>query len=126
MVEIGYGSIDRPANGLSDAALRFAQAQEIPRTAPVEVTGQESYRYASVPTGGVEYATGIVWSARGRKTLSSGPMAGVSGVWIVPQARWICLTDNIPFKWRDLITVDSLAVHPDDPDTIYIASGADG
>ena len=99
-------------------------AQEIPLTELVKVTGQESYRFASVPSGGVEYATGMVWSARRPENLVIRADGG--GIWRLDRStnkRWICLTDNIPFSWRDLTCVDSVAVHPDNPDIIYIAGG---
>ena len=102
-----------------------ALAENIALTAPVQVMGQEAYAFSSVVTGGTGSVTGMVWSARQPQNLVLRADGG--GIWRLDRAtnsRWICLTDNIPFNWRDLTTVDSVAVHPDKPDTIYIASGS--
>ncbi len=32
--------------------------------------------------------------------------------------------DSLTWKWRNLTTVDSLAVHPDDPNVLYVAAGS--
>ncbi len=99
-------------------------AQEIPQTEPVTVVGREAYSYTNVVTGGVGQVTGMVWSARRPECLIIRGESG--GIWKLDRtsnAAWISLTDSIPFRWGELTYVESVAVHPDNPDVIYIASG---
>ena len=97
------------------ACVAPALGQEIALTEPVSVSGQEQYRYTSVVTGAAGQATGMAWCASQPQHLF---VRGDGGVWKLDRAarRWQCLTDNLPFAWRDLAAVDSIAVHPANPE----------
>ncbi len=97
---------------------------KISSTARVQVLGARPYKWASLLTGGVEYATGLAWSARHPQDLFLRADGG--GIWRFDRKsqRWVALMDNLHWSWSNLATVDSLAIDPNDPSTIYVAGGS--
>jgi len=89
-----------------------------------QVLPEAPYAWSSVKLGGVEYATGYVWSARRPKDLYLRADGG--GVWRLDRAknRWVALMDDLPYRWRNLATAESLAVHPTDPKVMWVAAGS--
>ena len=96
----------------------------IKNTPPVKTNGQVAYRWDNAVFGGVEYATGLVWSPRHPESLFLRADGG--GIWKLDRKRlrWTALMDNLPYKWQNLNTVDSIAVSPDDQNVLYVAAGA--
>lgn len=101
----------------------MAAGQVSPSTQPAQVSGREVCHFGQVAIGSLSPAIGLAWSARHPDVLLLRGEAG--GLWGFDHAtrHWSCLTDNIPFQWRDLLSIDAVAVHPDDPDRILFAGG---
>lgn len=73
--------------------------------------------------GGVEYATNVLFNPKKPELMYSRNDTG--GVYRFDRraARWIPLSDSIPFKWSQLYVADSLALDANDPDVLYVATG---
>ncbi|MBC8135956.1 MAG: hypothetical protein H8F28_08740, partial [Fibrella sp.] len=93
-------------------------------TVPVVVkSDRPAYRWGNVIMGGVEYATGLVWSPKHPEALFLRADGG--GIWRLDRKKraWIPLMDQQTWKDRNLNTVDSIAIDPVDSRTLYVAAG---
>jgi photosystem II stability/assembly factor-like uncharacterized protein len=97
---------------------------QIGASAPIRVLGLQPYKWRSLPTGGVEYATGLVWNPRHPQDLYLRADGG--GIWKFDRknTRWIALMDNLPWKWSNLTTVESIGVDANNRNVLYVAAGS--
>ncbi len=129
---ITYFSVDGVGKAWLDDVSAVAIAAPDPAGAPVPVAPTAPvtvknmivpYHWDNAIYGGVEYATGLIWSPTHPETVYLRADGG--GVWRLNRAkhRWDSLSDQLTWKDRDLVTADSVAVDPSDPDTLYVAGG---
>ncbi|MBC8136805.1 MAG: hypothetical protein H8F28_13050, partial [Fibrella sp.] len=117
---------------LDDLSVKTVAAPASASTAPGAIRATEpvtvkperpAYKWGSVVMGGVEYATGLVWSPAHPEALFLRADGG--GIWRLDRKKraWVPLLDQQTWKDRNLNTVDSLAVDPTNPRVLYIAGG---
>ena len=91
---------------------------------PARVVGTQRYRWSPAVMGGVEYATGLVWPLHHPEVLLMRADGG--GIWRLNRqtgTSWTNLSDGIGWNLGEFVTVDSVALDPDRPDSIYVSAG---
>ena len=91
---------------------------------PARVVGTQRYRWSPAVMGGLEYATGLVWPTRHPEVLLLRADGG--GIWRLNRqggGSWVNLSDGIGWNHGQFVTADSVAVDPDQPDSIYVSGG---
>lgn len=114
------------AFGLACLAAPSAEADGdtvITPTAPVKLAVPIPYTWGSAVMGGVEYATGVVVNPKHPELLYTKCDTG--GFFQLDRAhnRWVAKMDNIPWRWSQLFSVESLAVDASDPNVFYADTG---
>jgi len=101
---------------LSDAASATTKpvAPEVP---------EEPYKWANVPVGGGGYVTGIVIHPAEPYLVYIRTDVGGAYRWNKENKSWVPLTDIYDLANMNRMSVDSIAVDPNNPDVVYIAVG---
>lgn len=83
----------------------------------------EQYRWRNVKVGGGGYVTGLVIHPKVPDQIYLRTDVGGIYKWDVSRNAWTALTDSFSREDWHLYGVESLALHPNDPQTLYAALG---
>jgi hypothetical protein len=83
----------------------------------------ETYHWDNVAMGGAGYVIGVVPSKLERGVVYARTDVGGSYRWDAQNSRWIPLTDWISESDTGLMGVESIAVDPRNPGTVYMLAG---
>lgn len=83
----------------------------------------EQYRWRNVKVGGGGYVTGLVIHPKVPDQIYLRTDVGGIYKWDVARNAWTALTDSFSREDWHLYGVESLALHPNDPQTLYAALG---
>ncbi|MCJ0867795.1 ricin-type beta-trefoil lectin domain protein [Streptomyces sp. AP-93] len=80
--------------------------------------------WGSVPIGGGGYVTGMVAHPAEKDLVYTRTDVGGAYRWNAGDQSWTPITDSIKADDRDLYRIESLAVAPTEPGTVYLAAGS--
>jgi hypothetical protein len=83
----------------------------------------ENYRWDNVAMGGAGFVIGVIPSKLERGVVYARTDVGGSYRWDAQNSRWIPLTDWISEADTGLMGVESIAVDPRNPGTVYMLAG---
>jgi xyloglucan-specific exo-beta-1,4-glucanase len=112
------------AIGLAAAAGLVTAAGNVPARAAAASMPSDPATWNHVPIGGGGYVTGMVAHPAVKDLVYIRTDVGGAYRWNPVDQSWTSITDWIPADDRDLYRIESLAVAPTDPGTVYLAGGS--
>lgn len=81
------------------------------------------YEWRSVPILGGGFVTGVIFSRLERDLIYARTDIGGAYRWEPATGSWLPLTDGFDREQANYMGIESLAIHPSDPDKVYAAVG---
>jgi photosystem II stability/assembly factor-like uncharacterized protein len=93
-------------------------------TEPIySVAGQNGYRWANVSIGGGGFVTGVYPHSLQKDHVYLKTDIGGFYRWNPENKSWIPITDHFPLQQKNYYGGEALAVDPNNPNVVYIATG---
>ncbi|MDR2858944.1 MAG: exo-alpha-sialidase [Mediterranea sp.] len=83
----------------------------------------EPYQWKSVQIVGGGFVDGIIFHPKAKDVRYCRTDMGGAYRWDKEQQRWISMLDWITYEDNNLVGIESIAVDPQDPQTVYLACG---
>ncbi|GHU57271.1 cellulase [Bacteroidia bacterium] len=83
----------------------------------------ERYQWKNVQIVGGGFVDGIIFHPKAKDVRYCRTDMGGAYRWNKQQQRWVSLLDWISYDDNNLVGVESIAVDPNDPQTVYISAG---
>lgn len=87
------------------------------------VAGLNGYRWANVPIGAGGFVTGVYTHPKEKDLVYIKTDIGGFYRWNATDNSWIPLTDRFPVQEKNHYGGEAIALDPNDPNTVYIATG---
>jgi photosystem II stability/assembly factor-like uncharacterized protein len=84
---------------------------------------QEPYQWKNVQIVGGGFVDGIIFHPRAKDVRYCRTDMGGAYRWDASAKRWVSMLDWIPYTDNNLVGVESIAVDPNDPLTVYLSCG---
>ncbi|AFY66524.1 carbohydrate-binding protein [Geitlerinema sp. PCC 7407] len=84
---------------------------------------QAPYEWRNVAIGGMGFVTGIVIHPQDPEVVYARTDVGGLFRWEEGEQRWVALMDGLPRSQRSRYGIESVALDPTDPQTVYVAAG---
>ena len=117
------GCLKPPATEASAPAPGPTTAVSDPQSdAPTSALGTP-YEWKSVPILGGGFVTGVIFSRLEKDLIYARTDIGGAYRWEAGSRSWLALTDGFDRDQANYMGIESLAIHPSDPDKLYLAVG---
>ncbi|MDR0973258.1 MAG: exo-alpha-sialidase [Prevotellaceae bacterium] len=100
-----------------------AMAQTGGRMAALESVPSQPYEWKSVQIVGGGFVDGIVFHPNAKDVRYCRTDMGGAYRWDATAKRWVAMLDWISYDDNNLVGVESIAVDPNDPNTVYLSCG---
>ena len=94
-----------------------------PQSGPPSSAQGTPYEWKSVPILGGGFVTGVIFSRLERDLIYARTDIGGAYRWEPSSRSWAALTDGFDRDQANYLGIESLAIHPSDPEKVYLAVG---